>query len=362
MKDLKLGNMGMGSVAATRKHMQNRVEEGERKVDRESKGYAELKSYVSALKKNVTVRVKHGSGTGELALGKQSGVARLFKGDRSDLTAATLAKIVGDRFGVKAGQEFLGYLKVGDDRFDLHRDKVLLAFSQFETLMGLDKLTGRLEMRDLGTLEGKPAIEAFDSGYPNRSLGTERDGMKLSSSFYGDIVNRGRVDIENGVLTIRPGLQGRSQEDNFTTLKGFFTEKLGIPAEDKERMQNAMNNVLCFFEQNTHNVAVGDACLQLGFIPAVSEDDIQFEGTIAFNGTDLVMKREIRADLKERVFMPGGGAITKETGWRYEAADKFRLPLESALVPHADFKLDALVDARRAERAERGQRQVVLEA
>jgi hypothetical protein len=36
--------------------------------------------------------------------------------------------------------------------------------------------------------------------------------------------------------------------------------------------------------------------------------------------------------------------------------------LESALVPHADFKLDALVDARRAEHAERGQRKVVIEA
>jgi hypothetical protein len=361
MKDLKLGSSGMGSLAATRERMEGRVNDpNAARGDRAAKGYDEVKSYLSGLRQNVTVRVKHGSGTGELALGKQSGMARLFKGDRSDLTAATLAKAVTDRFGYVAGQKFLASLRNGEGRLDLHRDNVLAAFRGIETMMGVDKLTGALQKHDFGTLRGDDAIKAFERGYPNRSTGTEWDGMKLSSRFFGDIVNRGRVDYEGGVLRIRRDLEDYDPNINFMTLKRFFTEKLGIALEDKDRMQNAMNNVLCFFEQTSYTSPAEDAHLRLGLNPGFQDKDTNFEGTISFDGTDLVMKRDIRVDLTEVAF-EGHKPVYRETGWRYQAEDRFRLPLQSACVPHSEFKLDALVDAYRVEYAERGQRTVAID-
>ena len=361
MKDLKLGSAGMGSLAATRAEMEGHINGRDAaRGNRESKGYEEVKSYLSGLRQNVTVRVKHGSGTDELALGKQSRMARLFKGDRSELTAATLTKVVTDRFGYVAGQKFLESLQNGEGRLDLHRDKVLSAFGEIETMMGTDKLKGALQKHDFGTLRGADAIEAFKRGYPKPDAGTEHDGMKLSTRFFGDIVARGRVDYDGGVLKIRRNLEDYDPNINFMTLKRFFTEKLGIAPENKEQMQNAMNNVLCFFEQSTYITAAGEACNRLGFPSGVQDDDISFQGTIAVEGTDVVMKRDIRSDLKEFV-VEGTRFFARETGWRYQAEDQFRLPLQSTFVPHSEFKLDALVDAHRVEYAERGQREVMID-
>ena len=227
-------------------------------------------------------------------------------------------------------------------------------------MMGADKLTGAFQRHDFGILRGADAIKAFEESYPKRDCSIDHDGMKFSRNFYGDIVPRCRVDYEGGVLTIRPGIKDYDPNINYMTLKRFFTERLGIALEDKERMQNAMNNVLCFFEQNSYIYPASTACQRLGFNAGVQSDDIHFEGTIAVDGADLVMKRDIRADLKEFV-VNGNQFFARETGWRYQAEDQFRLPLQSAFVPHPEFKLDALVDAHRVEYAERGQRTVAID-
>jgi hypothetical protein len=360
MKDLKLGITGSGSIIATQEQMENRLKMVEARGNPDAtKAYDEVKTFLSGMQKNVTVRVKHGSGTGELALGKQSGIARLFKGDRSELTAKTLHKTVAERFGRVAGDKFDAALRDNEGRLDLHRDKVLAAFRQVESEMGVDKLTGAFQRHDFGTLQNGQAIAAFKRGYPKPNDSVERDGMKLSARFFGDIVTRGRVDYEDGALSIRRNLEDYDPEINFITLKRFFMEKLGIAPEDKERMQNAMNNVLCFFEQSTYITASGEACDRLGFPSGVYNDDLYFRGVISVEGTDLVMKRDIRAELKEMV-LQGTGFFARETGWRYQAEDQFRLPMQSTYVPHAEFKLDALVDARRVEYAERGQREVAV--
>ncbi len=308
----------------------------------------------------MTVRVKHGSGTGELALGKQSGIARLFKGDRSELTAMTLSKMVAERFGVSAGLNFEGALRDNEGRFDLHRDKVLAAFRQVESMLRVDNLTGVFQRHDFGTLQDDQAIAAFKRAYPKPDASMELDGMKLSARFYGDIVPRSRVDYEGGALTIRRNIEDYDPQINFITLKRFFMEKLGIAPEDKERMQNAMNNVLCFFEQTTYLTAADEACVRLGFLAGLQNDLIHFRGVISVEGTDLVMKRDIRSDLKEGLLDQKGRLLLRETGWRYQAEDQFRVPMQSIYVPHAEFKLDALVDARRVEYAERGQREVAV--
>jgi hypothetical protein len=358
MKDLKLGITGSGSNIATLEHMKkefHRVKAPGRPDD--TKAYDELKTFLSGIQKNVTVRVKHGSGTGELALGKQSGIARLFKGDRSELTAMTLSKMVAERFGVSAGLHFENALRDNEGRFDLHRDKVLAAFRQVESMLRVDNLTGVFQRHDFGTLQDDQAIAAFKRGYPKPDASVELDGMKLSARFYGDIVPRSRVDYEGGALTIRRNIEDYNPQINFITLKRFFMEKLGIAPEDKERMQNAMNNVLCFFEQNTYFGAANEACVRLGFDPGLEDDLVHFRGVISVEGTDLVMKRDIRADLKELIHEK---FLKIETGWRYQAEDHFRVPMQSIYVPHAEFKLDALVDARRVEYAERGQREVAV--
>lgn len=362
MSDLKLGIAGQGSIAATRAQMEDRSPEAAR--GKAIKGYDEVKTYISGLRQDVTLRVKYGSGTGEMALGKESRTARFFKGDRSELTAETLAKTVEKRFGAVAGEKFKAVLQDADGNLDLHRDKVLSAFREVETMMGLGNRVGAFERRDFPVKTGEAAVKTFVDHYPSRyqeGQGIPKDGMLLSGRFYGDIVRRGHAVYENGVLNVGRGLQGRTEEQNFEALKSYFSNELGIDPNDKVKMQNAMNNVLNFFEQNCYNTAAGEASDRLNFYSGAHE--IEFEGTISFDGTDLQMKRSVRTELKEIVVLPrgGGGAYDRLTGWRYQAEDGFRIPLEATFVPNAEFKPEAMVDASRMEFVERGQRTVTIE-
>ncbi len=359
MKDLKLGSAGLGSIAATRAHLEERRPVAAQ--GKEIKGYDQVKAYISGLRHDVTLRVKHGSGTGEMALGKQSAMARFFKGDRSELTAATLSNTVEQRFGGVARDTFMAALRDADGNLDLHRDKVLSAFRQVEEKMGLGNRVGAFEHRAFPVKTGEAAVKTFVDHYPSRhqeGQGVASDGMLLSGRFFGDIVQRGHAYYENGVLNVGRGLQGRTEEQNLQTLKRYFSEGLGIDPNDKTRMQNAMNNILNFFEQNCYITAAGEACDRMGFYSGAHE--IEFEGTISFDGKDLQMKRSVRTELKELV-LQGSQPYDRLTGWRYQAEDSFRMPLESAFVANADFKPESMVDASRTEFVERGQRTVSVD-
>ncbi len=360
MKDLKLGSVGHGGVEQTRTRLDNDGFTAAR--GRDVKGYDEVKTYIAGLKHNVTLRVKHGSGTGELSLGKESGVARLFKGDRSELTATTLAKTVEKRFGSAAREKFMQSLTDADGNVDLRRDKVLAAFGDVEKMLGLDKRIGAFEHRELPAKTGEAAVKTFVDYYPTRVVegkGKERDGMLLSGAFFGDIVDRGTAIYENGVLKIKRGLTDRTPDQNFEALKTYFTEQLGIDPNDKTKMQNAMNNVLNFFEQNCYIGAAGEASDKLGF-PA-GGNEMEFEGTISFDGTNLQMVRSMQTEMKE-IVIDGTKFYDRLTGWRYQAEDRFSLPLASTFVPNKEFKPETMFDASRVESVERGQRTVTIES
>lgn len=360
MADFKLGASGRRGVDATLNEIKNNglpTREGE-----QAKPYEEVKAYIGTLRDNATLRVKHGSTAGELALGKETKTARLFKGDRSELTANTLASIVQKRFGQLAANTFLERLQTREGGFDVSRANVLGAFAEVEKLAGMDRLKGDFERRNLPSKTGADAVDTFVSHYPSRleeGKGKALDGLALSGRFFGDIIERGNARFEHGILRVGRGLDGSTPEKNAEELKRFFAEGLGIDPEDKKKTQNAMNNLLNFFDQNCYITATAEAATAIGLTPGSSR--IAFEGTVKLEGSELSIRRNITADVKEMVLV-GSGMLDRETGWRYQAEDHFRLPLAETFVSNMDFRPEAMTDASRVESLERGQRAVSIDA
>lgn len=111
MADLRLGGFGQGSTQTTLDRLNEHSFSGISQEGTKAQGYQELKAYVSQLGANATLRVKNSNSRSELALGKQGFFARLFKGDRSELTANTIARLVQENLSLPGADNFLNLLR-----------------------------------------------------------------------------------------------------------------------------------------------------------------------------------------------------------------------------------------------------------
>jgi hypothetical protein len=374
MADLRLGGFGQGSTQTTLDRLNEHSFSGISQEGTKAQGYQELKAYVSQLGANATLRVKNSNSRSELALGKQGFFARLFKGDRSELTANTIARLVQENLSLPGADNFLNLLRnENGDGYDVSRDRLLAAFTQIESMKGLDNLVAPFERRAMPGLMGAAAAERFKAEYPSQIDATSApsnpiaEGIRLNSKIYGDVMNRGtvRFDAESGRLFIDNKFTKATHDDGSFAVENarqavrFFTDVLRLDPSDKKDqrvIQNAMNNVLSFFTQTNYIEAARVGGKEIGAVE-VAAHRIDFAGSISARDGMISIERETNAQLVN--WDTQNGILNKETGWRYRAVDSFGLPLDYvSLAPHKDFDAGSVEDASRVQFLEKGQRRV----
>lgn len=365
MADLKLGGFGQGGVQNTLDALNNNGFGGIRPDGAKAKSYQELKAHVSQLGQNATLRVKNGNSARELALGTEGRVARWWKGDRNELTAHTIAKLVNSSLPGKSDERILSILRNPDGTYDVSRDRVLQAFNAVEEMYGLNTSNAPFQRKDLPSLQGTDAVKAFKDVYPNAPRakvdGTFPPGVEtldgkyeVSGKFYGDVILRGTVKYnektENLEINNKPS--GNPQQ-NLDEIYRFFSEKLGIDSSNKSLMQNYMNNILNYAHQDNYHGVVGFGAESVGLAGAASHD-VRNEVSIGFRNGHVMMERRIDADLKD-VDLPNY-ISKKETGWRFAATERFSLPFDTLAVPMHHYDAGQMRDASRVQYLEQGRR------
>ncbi len=354
---IKLGGIGSGDVAATMNAVQDR---GLRNAaDQKANNFDQIKSYVSGLPGDAVLRVKYGSTTGELSLGKEGWWARTFKGERNELTTAVLKSAVEAKFGAGLASVFENKITMNGEGYKLTKADIAAAFSEIEQLAGRGNETGAFERKLIPDTTPEQTKADFVRYCPSKAeILTDVGDYSLHRGVVGDIINRGTVTLDNGMLKISRGrTDDHSVDTNLENILQFFEQKLGIDRNDKAQMNNTISNVLMFFDQNSYISPLGEGVQsQLG--KNMGENNPRFTVTLTVADGKIHARRDAFVDNVSELVISRDGPYESKTGWRFTAGHSFDIPVDKALQSHTDFQPTDIENAARTEYFERGQREV----